>query len=179
MTMKLGLIVLLMTTDLMAAGGYEQGPLSSLILPFLNFSAVAIFILFMLRKPLRALFEKNAKDIKELYYHAEEKEKEAKIKLQMYEEKMAGLTSEKNQIAEKASREIQELEKKIAQETQEAKAKIETDGRSKLAHEESMMMRELNESLLNEVIAKAKGSVKANKTVQKEITAKLSNEARL
>jgi F-type H+-transporting ATPase subunit b len=177
--MKLGLILLMLTTDLMAAGGYEQGPLSSLILPFLNFTAVSVFILYMLRKPLRALFEKNAKDIKELYYHAEEKEKEAKIKLQMYEEKMAGLASEKNQIAEKAAREVTELESKIKQETELAKTKIENDGRSKLAHEESMMIRELNETLLNEVILKAKSSVRNDKTVQQGITTKLSNEARL
>jgi F-type H+-transporting ATPase subunit b len=177
--MKLGLIILLMTTDLVAAEGYQQGPLSSLILPFLNFSAVVIFLLVMMRKSLRALFEKNAKEIKELYYHAEEKEKEAKIKLQMYEEKMASLASEKNQIAEKTSREIIALEKTIQEETRLAKNKIEIDGQSKLQHEESMMIRELNESLLNEVIAKAKNSVVSDKAIQKGITTKLSSEARL
>ena len=123
-------------------------------------------------------FISNAKEVRELYFHAEEKEKEAKIKLQMYEDKMAGLASEKNQLSEKTQKDILETQRKIQAETENAKEKIEKEGRARLANEESIIMRELNESLLNEVIERAKSSVQSNKSIQESISKKLATEAR-
>lgn len=174
--MKAILILFFAIDTAMAAGGYEQGPLSSLILPALNFGAVAIFLVFVLRKPMRNFFNKNAEDVVQLYYHAEEKEKEAEIKLNMYKAKLKNLASEKNKIKEMGQKEIEEFEKKTKEETALQLSKLDEDAKSKMDYEMTMMMRELNESLLDEVISKTKATVTGDSSMKSTITHRLSNE---
>lgn len=177
--MKFVVLFLLATDVVLAAGGsYEQGPISSLLLPALNFSAVVIFLFVMLRKPMRSMFEKKATDVVQLYYHAEEKEKEAKIKLSMYQEKMANLEAEKAKILKQAEEEVTSFSKRTEDETRQLLVKVDEEAKAKIEYELTMLKKELNASLLDEVINKAKSTVAKDSSLNKTITQKLASEVR-
>jgi F-type H+-transporting ATPase subunit b len=172
--MKVFIILALTIETALAAGGYEQGPISKLIFPAMNFSLVMGLVIFLLRKPLKEFFNKNAEDITSLYYHAEEKEKEAAIKLNMYKEKMGNLEGEKKKILDSSETELRTFKAKTTNETAEQIKKLEEDAKVKMDYELNMLKRKLNESLLDEVIQRTKNSVRQDEDLRGTITSKLT-----
>lgn len=159
-----------------AAPSGEQGPLSSLALPALNFGLLLIIIIFFTRKPVANMFKQNAEDVESLYKHAEEKDKEAQIRYAQFEQKMQNLDSETKKTLEQAERDAQKAQKLIEEETQAQLKKLEADAVKKAEYEKNILIQELNESLLDEVIAKAKNKIKSDQKLQQQATTRLSSE---
>ncbi len=172
------LMLLLVDTAFAAGAPHEQGPLTSLILPALNFTALFAGIIFLLRKPLREGFAKKAEEVTALYYHAEEKEKEAKIKFDMYQEKMKNLEAEKTKVFTSAEAQVAEFERNAKEELKHQMSKAESDAHAKMIYEKNLMIRELNESLIDEVIKRTKTEVETNSALRAGITSKLAAEVR-
>lgn len=171
----LKLITLILTaTEVQAAGGH--GSISDLILPAWNFVPLFIVMVILLRKPIVAGFTKNAEDVESLYNLAEEKDKEAQIKLDMYEKKMSSLKVETAKLMSDAKVEAGNIATATVAETEEMIVKMGKDAQAKVAYEKDQAMRNINASLVDEVISKAKTKIKENKDFKDKATKKLIAE---
>ncbi|PIK14311.1 ATP synthase F0 subunit B [Halobacteriovorax sp. JY17] len=174
--LKLIALILTVANVQAAGGGAHGGHISELILPAWNFIPLFLVMVVLLRKPISAAFTKNAEDVEALYNVAEEKDKEAQIKLDMYEKKMNSLKSESEKIMKETRGQIEEFEKASATETVELIEKLNIDADQKVAYEKDQAVRSINASLVDEVIAKAKSKINENKDYKDKATNKLIAE---
>lgn len=174
----LKLITLILTaTEVQAAGGGAHGGhISDLMLPAWNFIPLVIVMIFLLRKPISAAFTKNAEDVEALYNVAEEKDKEAQIKLDMFEKKMNSLKSESEKIMKETKEQIEKIEKHSAAETVDMIQKLNEGADQKVNYEKDQAVRAVNASLVDQVILKAKNKINENKEYKDKVTNKLVSE---
>lgn len=168
------LTLILTAADVQASGGH--GSISDLILPAWNFVPLFVVMVLLLRKPVVAAFTKNAEEVESLYNMAEEKDKEAQIKLDMYEKKMTSLKIETEKLMSNAKSNAEKLADDSVIETATIVKKMEVDAVAKVAYEKDQAMREINASLVDEVIAKAKNKINGNKDFKDKATQKLVAE---
>ncbi len=171
--MKVLTLILLQTFTFAAGGG--AGHLSDLLVPAGNFILVFGFIAYKLKPIIKKHFEDNSIKVKELVELAHKRDKEAQIKLESYQEKMNNVTSEVESILANAKKDAQEFEKSHIQEMADAKDKATKDSAHKLESEKNVMIKSLNESLLDEVISLTKNKISKDNTLSGKTTANLLN----
>lgn len=172
----LAFISFILSFNVMAAGGGGGGHITDLLIPALNFSIVFFGLVFLLRNPIRKKFEENAANVKELYTLAEEKDKEAQIKLEMFEKKIKAVEVDKEKILDDSKRQASEFENKIERETQEILDRLKKDNKSKAVYEKNQLIKELNEKLINQIIEETKQKIEGNPALQKQATEKLFSQ---
>lgn len=170
------IITLLFLTNSMnaiAAGSAGHGSPMDLIWPAINFVALFVFLVVKLKKPLSETFNRQASDVQSTYELAEKKDKEAQIKLETYQKKMSGFEREREKVISEANLESEQLATAIAQETVDTIEKLKVDAQSKVEHEMDQLTKQLNESLVDEVIKKTREKIGANVATQSKATQKL------
>jgi len=166
---------LIITTEVLAAAK-GTGTLLDLRFPAINFVILFGTLGFVLRKTLKEMFDKNAEDVTALFGLAEEKDKEAQIRLEEYTKKMSNLDSEKKKIIVEAEKNADEFSKLHASETDELIASLHTSAKGRVAGEMTQMTRSLNSTLLDEVINKVKQKVSGDKGLQDKASKKLVSQ---
>ena len=159
-----------------AAGNGGHGSVTDLIAPFVNVAVLGGFLAWKLKKPLSDYFSKMSEDISNTLERASLKSKEAEVMLQAQQKKMATVDSETKEILRQAEQEVKNYEKNYAREVEEKSFKLKTDATAKIEAERKAMIGALNASLLDEVIARAKTTIKGNKDFQNKASAKILGE---
>lgn len=162
--------LLLVSSHVLAAG---SGSITDLKFPAINFVILFGFIIFKIRKPLAEGFTKNSKDVEQLFNHAEERDKEAQIKLDVFRKKIQEIDSVTGRIHEEARQDLEKFKTTLKHEMEEKLKKLEKDSADKLEYEKSSLVKGLEEELLNKVVALAKGKISTDKQTQDRVTEKL------
>jgi F-type H+-transporting ATPase subunit b len=164
------LIFLFLQAPVLAAGGAAAGHLSDLIVPAINFTIVFGFIFWKAKGPISRMFDENSVKVKELVELAQKRDKEAQIKLDMYQKKMSGVQSEIDGIIKAAESDAQLFETEYVKEVEANMEKMIKDSEHKLESEKNNMIKMLNASLLDEVISKAKNKLSSDKSLNSKTT---------
>lgn len=174
------LLSFLIVTSAFAAGdgGHAGGSVADLLWPAVNFFLLFGFLIWRLKKPISNYFTNNAVEVQQIYEVAEEKDKEAEIKLGMYEKKMDQLDSEIAKIHQEAEEDSETYEQKMKQQIKEDTQRLERDAALKIESEKEEMIRKLNSSLLDEVIKKTRDKVAQDKSLKEKATNKLISDFR-
>ena len=176
MTSFLILNILIGTAQAAGNGGAHHGHVSDLIAPFVNVAVLVGFLVWKLKKPLSDHFTTKAEEITNTLERASLKSKEADVMLQAQQKKMAGVANEAKELLRQAEIEVQNYEKTHAREMEEKSFKLKTDATAKIEAERKSMITALNARLLDEVIARAKSTIKGNKDYQNKASAKILGE---
>jgi len=160
----------------MAAGKGGHGSVTDLIAPLVNVLLLAGFLIWKLKKPLSDYFTKQADEISNTLERASLKSKEAEVMLQAQMKKMAAVESETKEIVKQAQVDLKNYEKNYTREIEEKAGKLKMDATSKIEAERKLLINNLNSQLLDEVIAKAKSSIKTNKDHQSKVSHKMFGE---
>lgn len=169
----LSLLAFVFIQSALAAPG-EQGPITDLLFPVINFSIIFTLIFVLLRKPIKSAFEKNADDVTALYKHAEEKDKEAQLRLAQFELKMKSLDTETQKLLAQAKNDAEKISSTVESETLQQLSKMTDEAKMKAEYEKNMMIKDLNESLLDQVLLKTKTAIKSDKSLQSKATNNLA-----
>lgn len=172
----IALISMITTSRLLAAGGGSHGSVSDLLFPAINFFALLGGLIYLMRKPMAEMFTNNAKEVTNLFEYAEKKDKEAKIKLEMFQKKMENLDGEKNKIIKNAENEASAFIESSKNESGEYLKRLAEDSKAKVQYEKSSLEDEIRESLVNEVINKAKEKISSDKELTNKATKKLISQ---
>lgn len=176
MTILKFLIPALFVTSTFAAGNGGHGSVADLAWPAVNFVILLTGLLYVIKKPMREMFDKNAEDVTNLFEYADKRDKEAKIKLEMYQKKMENLESEKSKIIKNAENEAQNFLNKTEEESKAYLERMERDAESKIQHEKETLQNKLTEDLVTEVINKAKAKISSDSELNKKATNKLISQ---
>ncbi len=171
-------LITLVSTAYASGSGAGHGSVADLMWPAINFVLLASFLVWKIKKPLREMFEKNANEVKYIFEHAEKKDKEASIKLTALKEKMGNLEGEKNKIMKSAEKEADDFIAKAERESKEYLRRLEADSDSKLDHEKATRISQLEENLVDEVIAKAKNKIGSDSSLSDKVSKKLISQIR-
>lgn len=165
--------LLLVSGSAFAAG---DGHLTDLIAPLVNVVVLAGFLVWKLKGPLSEHFKAKAEEISNTLERASLKSKEAEVMLHAQQKKMAAVDTEVKEILRQGEADVVAFEKNFAREVEERSLKLKTDASAKIEAERKALIASLNASLLDEVIAKAKTTIKGNKDYQQKASAKILGE---
>ena len=171
------LLSLVFSTSLFAAGdSHGGGSVMDLAFPFANFVILMSLLIYKIKTPMRDFFNQQAKDVAYLFESAEQKDKDAQVRLETFQKKMANLEAEKKKINDQMKEEVVKFSNKTQVETAQYLERISKDVDQKIIHEKAMMFRSLQEELVDEVISKAKESIKSSDEKSKKVTENLISQ---
>lgn len=155
-----------------AAGGGHGSP-KDLIAPAVNLGILLAVLIWKTKGPLKNYFISKSQEIENTIERANIKSKEAKMLLETEERKAANLDNEVKAIYDQANKDVAQYEKNLSKETEDKTQKLKADANLKIQADKKSQLDELNTELLNQVIAKAKTTIKSNKDYQSKVSTKL------
>lgn len=156
--------------------GEHHASVADLIFPAINAAIFFGFLIFKLKKPVAQMFENNAKEIKEFNDLAEKKSKEAKIKLDMYQEKLSGLDKDVLKIKEETRQDAEKLKAEVSNETKEKIERMNKDAQNKLESEKNAIVKKIYSELVDKVVISAKQEISKDSDKKSKATAKLLSQ---
>ncbi len=165
-----------LSVEALAAGNGGHGSVSDLLAPLVNVMLLGGFLCWKLKKPLSDYFTKQADEISNTLERASLKSKEAEVMLQAQIKKMTNVENETKEIIKQAQVDVKNFEKIYSREIEEKAGKLKVDATAKIEAERKLLINQLNAKLLDEVIAKAKSSIKSDKAHQSKVSSKMFGE---
>lgn len=156
-----------------AASGGGHGSITDLIAPAINVGILFGVLIWKTKDALKKHFDTKAEEVANTLERANLKSKEAQLMLDSQQRKMAALSNELKSIQQQSETDVLVYEKTLAKEVEDKTLKLKTDANSKIQADKKAMMDELNAELLDQVIKKAKTTIKTNKEFQTKASSKL------
>jgi len=170
---------ILLSQSLIAAGnGHGGGSPMDLKWAFVNTILLFGFLGWKMKGPVTEMFNKKSEDIAELYEFAGKKEKEADAKLTELKTKMSNLESEKNKIIQEIEKDTKDFITKSQNDLDSYLVRVERDTEAKLSTEKITLEKNLNSSLVDEVILSAKNKLRADKALASKASANILSQVK-
>jgi F-type H+-transporting ATPase subunit b len=148
----------------LGASGEDQGTkkwISTDTFRVMNFAVLAIFLIFVLRKPLSQALSSRIKGIKEQLEDLETRKLEAEKQLVEYNEKLSQLEKEAEKIVEDYIKQGKEAKARILKEAESAAEKLKAQARRNIEHEFEQAKLTLQEEILEKSLVKAEEIIKS------------------
>lgn len=127
----------------------------------MNFSVLAIVLIFVLKKPVSQALNARIKGIKDELETLEDKKKEAEAQLAEYNEKLSHLEGEAERLIEEYVRQGEEAKTRIIKEAENTALKLEEQAKRHIEHEFKQAKQQLQEEILQVALVKAEEIIKA------------------
>lgn len=155
--------------------GADSG-IASLKWPAINFALLFGFILWKIRVPLKNYFMENHQATKQLYHLARERDKEAKIKLEMYQKKMDEVDVDCEKILEQGKASVESFSHNYRQELTHKKERFKTEEEQKIKQHQLQAQQKLKEILVSNIIAKVEEKIRSEGKLKGQVTKKLLSQ---
>ncbi len=169
--MKL-LVGLIISGSVFAAGSGHGSP-SDLISSFVNIFLLAGGLLYVLIPKLKVHFGTKSKEVKEIMERAQIKAKEAQMLMETQKKKLLNLDGEIAGIKKEADQEISTYQSNYSKEVEDRISKLKSDAAKKIESEKQELANDLNEQLLDAVIANAKTKIKSDSALNTAATGRI------
>ena len=126
----------------------------------MNFTVLAIALVFLLRKPLSQALGARIKGIKDQLEDLEARKTEAEKQLAEYNEKLSRLEKESEKIVEDYIKQGYEAKARILKEAESAAEKLQIQARRNIEHEFKQAKLKLQEEIFETSLAKAEEIIK-------------------
>lgn len=172
MKLKLCFVFCLMSVgNAFAAGG--SGSPKDLLWPFFNVTVLAALLLYKLIPVMKKHFGEKAKTIAEVMERASVRAKEAQMLMDVQKKKLDSLDDEITNLKKEGDDEVSSYKDTYTKEVDERIVKLKSDAAKKIETEKQEMANDLNEELLNAVIANAKVKIKGDNALSASATNKI------
>lgn len=161
-----------------AGGGHGEPSIKDLLYPTINFVLLVVGAVWLLKEPMRKMFDKNAEDVATKIESAEKQNKDAQARLATLQAQMANLNGDISKIKKDYESDVTLFEKNSSEETQSFIARSKRDLVNKLEGEKKQVTESINEELLDKVIAKTQETIRANADMKNRATSKIISELR-
>lgn len=162
------LLILVPTMVIAASGGGDHGNgggwQATDTYRVMNFAVLLAILIFLLRKPAAQFLNDRIKGIQEQLEDLEAKKKEAENKLAEYNERLAKLTEEADQIIAQYKQQGEAVREKILQGAEASAAKLEEQARRTIDHEFKQAKKQLETEVLEKAISKAEDKLRSRIT---------------
>ena len=165
-------IGLILSTSVFAAGSGHGSP-SDLIPSFVNVAILAAALLYILVPKLKIMFSEKSSNVTEVMERASVKAKEAKMLMEVQNKKIESLDDEIQAIRNEGDQEINGYKNLLGKDVEARISALKVEAGKKIETEKQELANNLNEQLLDEVIAQAKSKIKADGNLSSEATSKI------
>jgi len=145
-------------------GAGTKGWVSTDTYRVMNFAVLAIGLFLLLRKPLGSALGGRIKGIQDQLSELEARKAEAEKELARYNEKLAQLEKESEQIVQNYIKQGEEAKARIIEAAKGAAAKLEDQAKRNIAHEFKTAKEKLQEEIVEKSLAKAEEIIKSRIT---------------
>lgn len=168
-------ITLGLVTKAYGAGGGDghHGSLADLIAPAVNVAILFGALIYFTKDKLKAYFDNKSAEVANTLDRANTKSREAQLMLDNQKNKMAALETELKNIQQQSETDVLVYEKNLAKETEDKITKMKADANMKVEADKKQMLADLNAELLEQVVSKAKSTIKGNKDYQSKVSNKM------
>lgn len=173
MTKKVYTLLLIAASPAVLASGNVDYHYTDIIHPMINFIVLFGFIGWKIKTSISQAFTRNSEEVASLYTIAEQKDKEAEIKLQMFRKKLDEIESTKRKIFDNSMNDLKKFETTYQKEVEDIKARMKNDTDNRIESERKEQIMKLNATLLDQVIMKTKSAISSNEESRKKVTEKL------
>jgi len=132
----------------------------------MNFTVLAVALVFILRKPLSQALNSRIKTIKEQLDDLEQQKAEAERQLAEYNEKLARLEKEAEKIVDDYVRQGNEAKARILKEAEASAEKLQVQARRNIEHEFEQAKLELQKEIFEKSLVKAEEIIRDKFTVK-------------
>jgi F-type H+-transporting ATPase subunit b len=127
----------------------------------MNFTVLAVALVFILRKPLSHALSSRIKTIKEQLDDLESQKADAEKQLADYNEKLAELEKEAEKIVDDYVRQGNEAKARILKEAEASAEKLQVQARRNIEHEFEQAKAELQKEIFEKSLVKAEEIIKS------------------
>jgi F-type H+-transporting ATPase subunit b len=127
----------------------------------MNFTVLAVALVFILRKPLSQALSSRIKTIKEQLDDLESQKADAEKQLAEYNEKLAELEKEAEKIVDDYVRQGNEAKARILKEAEASAEKLQVQARRNIEHEFEQAKAELQKEIFEKSLVKAEEIIKS------------------
>ena len=166
------LVLLALSGSVYASGDSHGGP-SDLIPAYFNVFLLGGFLVWKLKGVFKKHFAEKSESISEIMERASVKAKEAEMMMQMQQKKIDGMTEEISRINSDVAVDVERFRNDYSKDVQDRITKLKNDAAQKIESEKKELANELNETLVDSVIAKAKEVLKNDKNLNEQATSKI------
>lgn len=159
------LFILLIPVSAFAAGA--GGPMD-FIPSFVNIIILISLIVFLLKDKLRAHFKTKSEETASQVEMAAAKAKEAKVMMEREQKKMQAVDAEISSLKNDVNSQLGHFEAEYKTSIESRISNLKSDAAQKIESERKDLLNELNSTLLDQVIGKSKGILKANPELNTE-----------
>ncbi len=145
-------------------GGGSKGWVETDSLRVMNFVVLAVALFVVLRKPVSQALNGRIKDIQDQLNDLESKKKDAEKKLAEYNEKIATLGQEAEEIVAQYIKQGEEAKERILKEAETAAEKLEDQAQRTIENEFKNAKNKLQTEILEKALKKAEELVKSKIT---------------
>ncbi len=171
-------IALLTATAFAEEAAHHEPSIKDLMYPAINFVVLVGFLIWKLKKPMAEMFNKKAADVQSLMTSAAQKNKDAEERLKALQGKMANLPSEVVKIQKDYENDVSSFTQTQSAETASVISRTKRDLENKLEGEKNELVENLNNDLLNSVIAKTQQTINGSGDMKNRATSKIVSELR-
>ncbi|MCF8024303.1 MAG: F0F1 ATP synthase subunit B [Desulfobacteraceae bacterium] len=126
----------------------------------INFVVLVGILIYFLRTPVKQFFSDRVRVIREQLEDLESQKQEAEKKLEEYNERLAALSQESENIIEQYRRQGENLRDKIMKEAESAAKKLEDQARKNIEHEFAQAKLKLETEVFDKAVEKAEQKLK-------------------
>lgn len=170
-------LFVLLTFSTLAAGKGGGSPLD-LKFPFLNFCLLFGTLTYLLKGKISASFTQNSKDVEFQFEASEKKSKEATIKLEMYEKKLADINLEEKKVCQDAENEVKRFQENLTKKNRDYVNRLQKEVDNRLTNEEKRMEFVVKTELAESIIEQVKSTIKSNSSSVSKVNQKLLAKVR-
>jgi len=154
---KIAFYILVFSSQAIAAGGH--GSPFDLLAPAVNVLLLVGFLIWKLRGPVNNFFKSKAEEVKQTLEKAEIRAKEVEKLYREQKEKMDKLPQAITEAEQESVAEVANYKTELETNFKERLEDLNDEAKAKMNAQQSEALSELEELLLNEVIAKTKNQI--------------------
>lgn len=132
----------------------------------MNFSVLAVALIWLLRKPASKALNARIQGIKDQLSELEAKKKDAEKELAGYKERLSLLEQESEKLIEEYVRQGEEAKVRILEEAKQAAEKLEEQARRNIENEFKQAKVQLQEDILEKALVQAEALIKNKITTE-------------
>ncbi len=122
---------------------------------------------------MRESFDKNAEEVTFLAEQAENKNRQAQIRLDTYKKKIAAIKSEHQKMVKDMERERERYVIRAEREMQEYIDRLKQDFERKMIQEKRTLGNQINTAFIDEIMKKAKTVIAGDNALKEKVTQRL------
>ncbi len=153
--------------------GHRQVSVMDLKWPLFNFIILMIGIIFLGKKKISASFTKLSLDVEKLINYAQEKDREAQLKLEMFQRKIENFEQQKQKIDQETKQDLEKYETQIQLDFKNESLRRIKDAESKLENEKKLVLKKLYNELIDKVVENTKNKFLKDKNLKNKATEKI------